>query len=155
MICILQRSFLNSGFDSERMSLPARFTLPDLLFVRASSALATVVFPLPLSPARHMTSPLRTLNETSSTARTHSSFLVKIPETPLRAGNQTDRFLTLRNASCCVRSSLPEVFRGTSHCGDMPHSDPCPHSDIRDPVFDMSHLAMGILGETCNRSAAM
>ena len=154
MICILQRSFLSSVLDSERMSLPANFALPDLALVRASMALAVVVFPLPLSPARHITSPLRTLNETPSTACTHCSFLVKMPVTPLRAGNQTDRFLTVRNASSCVRPSLPEAFRGTSHSGDMPHSDPGPHRDIRDPVFDMSHPAKDILGGTCNRSAA-
>ena len=151
MICILQRSFLICPFGSFRMSWPTNSTLPSLAFVRPRTALPVEVFPLPLSPAKHITSPLRTSKETSSTARTHSSFLVKMPVTPLRAGNQTDRFSTLSRACSCVRLSLPEVFRESSRCNGMQRNVQFLLVDIQDLARDRYHPAMGIADETCSQ----
>src|SRR3569623_1197425 len=70
MICIsLRRSFIALP-SSEVTSLPSKVTEPDVGSTRRRMARPRLVLPEPLSPTSPTTSPLRTLNETPTTAMT-------------------------------------------------------------------------------------
>ncbi len=77
--------------SSVETSTPRSTTLPSVGSMSLSTSLPVVVFPHPLSPARHSTSPLMISKLMPSTAFTYSSFLNM---KPLLLGNHFFRSLT-------------------------------------------------------------